>query len=157
EEGSIREISSGQQPKFIWGAPFPNIDPKDPQAGVKIGWNFFYQSYLLGDDENMVALTWVGHSGVDRELKTAVLQKFYDGQKPHRLPKENPMNFLFQQFVQVVYPADLQGTTNVTWRYRDTRRDLNWAYVPALRRVRQVSPTNRSDGFLGSDMSPDDG
>jgi len=29
--------------------------------------------------------------------------------------------------------------------------------VPALRRVRAVSPTNRSDGFLGSDMSQDDG
>ena len=34
---------------------------------------------------------------------------------------------------------------------------VNWAYVPALRRVRAVSPTNRSDGFLGSDMSQDDG
>jgi uncharacterized protein DUF1329 len=30
-------------------------------------------------------------------------------------------------------------------------------YVPALRRVRAVSPANRSDGFLGSDMSQDDG
>jgi hypothetical protein len=29
--------------------------------------------------------------------------------------------------------------------------------VPALRRVRAVSPANRSDGFLGSDMSQDDG
>jgi hypothetical protein len=29
--------------------------------------------------------------------------------------------------------------------------------VPALRRVRQVSPANRSDGFLGSDLSQDDG
>jgi hypothetical protein len=32
-----------------------------------------------------------------------------------------------------------------------------WTYVPALRRVRAVSPSNRSDGFLGSDMSQDDG
>jgi hypothetical protein len=29
--------------------------------------------------------------------------------------------------------------------------------VPALRRVRAISPANRSDGFLGSDMSQDDG
>ncbi|NJR44255.1 hypothetical protein HC761_02160 [bacterium] len=29
--------------------------------------------------------------------------------------------------------------------------------MPALRRVRAVSPANRSDGFLGSDMSQDDG
>jgi hypothetical protein len=55
-------------------------------------------------------------------------------------------------------PADLQGTTALTWRYRDPeQRDSNWVYVPALRRVRAVSPANRSDGFLGSDMSQDDG
>src|SRR2546427_645838 len=38
-----------------------------------------------------------------------------------------------------------------------TKRDMTWAYVPALRRVRAVSPANRSDGFLGSDTSQDDG
>ena len=34
-------------------------------------------------------------------------------------------------------PADLQGTASLTWRYRDPgKRDSQWAYVPALRRVR---------------------
>ena len=57
-----------------------------------------------------------------------------------------------------VSPADLNGTAALSWRYRDaSKRDSNWAYVPALRRVRAVSPANRSDGFLGSDMSQDDG
>jgi hypothetical protein len=37
------------------------------------------------------------------------------------------------------------------------KRDSSWSYVPALRRVRAVSPANRSDGFLGSDVSQDDG
>jgi hypothetical protein len=32
-----------------------------------------------------------------------------------------------------------------------------WTYVPGIRRTRQVSPLNRSDGFLGSDISLDDG
>jgi hypothetical protein len=32
-----------------------------------------------------------------------------------------------------------------------------WTYIPALRRIRAVSPANRSDGFLGSDISQDDG
>ena len=55
-------------------------------------------------------------------------------------------------------PADLQGTASLTWRYRDPgKRDSVWAYVPALRRVRAVSPANRSDGYLGSDISGDDG
>ena len=55
-------------------------------------------------------------------------------------------------------PADVNGTAALTWRYRDPdKRDSSWTYVPALRRVRAVSPANRSDGFLGSDMSQDDG
>ena len=55
-------------------------------------------------------------------------------------------------------PADLHGTAALTWRYRDAdKRDSTWTFVPALRRVRAVSPANRSDGFLGSDMSQDDG
>src|SRR3990172_9519062 len=36
-------------------------------------------------------------------------------------------------------------------------RDSVWAFIPALRRVRAVSPANRSDGYLGSDISGDDG
>jgi len=60
--------------------------------------------------------------------------------------------------VIVVGPADLNGTAALTYRYRDTaKRDSTWAYVPAMRRVRATSPANRSDGFLGSDESPDDG
>jgi hypothetical protein len=52
----------------------------------------------------------------------------------------------------------LDGTASLTWRYRDpTKRDSVWAFVPALRRVRAVSPANRSDGYLGSDISGDDG
>src|SRR5262249_36536554 len=46
----------------------------------------------------------------------------------------------------------------LSYRFKDpAKRDLSWAYVPALRRVRAVSPANRSDGFLGSDQSQDDG
>src|SRR2546426_8460587 len=72
--------------------------------------------------------------------------------------KNNPQNFLYQQLVVVNGPNDLQGTGSLSWRYRDPqKRDSSWASVPALGRVRAVSPANRSDGFLGSDMSQDDG
>jgi hypothetical protein len=74
------------------------------------------------------------------------------------LPESNPDNFLYRNLALVVGPADLNGTSALTWRNRDgARRDSTWAYVPALRRVRATSPANRSDGFLGSDESPDDG
>lgn len=157
EEGSIRRADNGEEPTSIYGAPFPKVDPKDPQAATKLMWNYFYNYWTLGNNLTSVKLTWVSHGGADREAANTVYQKFWDGQKPHRTPSENPINLLYQQFVRTDAPADLDGINALNWRYRDTRRDSTWSYVPALRRVRQVTPTNRADGFLGSDISQDDG
>jgi hypothetical protein len=157
-EGQVVEVATGKQPPFIYGPPFPNIDPNDPQAGTKAVWNFFYQSYLLGNSRNFVNLDWVGTKGMERRMATDVYQKFFDGQPDKYRPAANPQNFLFQQLTTVTTPADLQGTVAMTHRFRDPKqRDAVWTYVPALRRVRAVSPANRSDGFLGSDMAQDDG
>jgi len=157
-EGQVVEVATGKQPAFIYGPPFPTIDPKDPQAGAKCVWNFFYQSYTLGNSRNFVNLDWVGTKGMERRMATDVYQKYWDGQPDSYRPKENPQNFLFQQLTTVTKPADLEGTVAMTHRFRDPKqRDQVWTYVPALRRARAVSPANRSDGFIGSDMAQDDG
>src|SRR5690606_5204586 len=39
ERGTIVERDTGRQPSYIVGLPFPEIDPVDPAAGVKIVWN----------------------------------------------------------------------------------------------------------------------
>jgi len=103
-------------------------------------------------------LNWVSRTGVERSAVQDVYFLYYDGQPRHYSPKANPQNFLFQFLALTTSPADLQGTAALGWRFKDpTKRDSSWAYVPALRRVRAVSPANRSDGFLGSDQSQDDG
>jgi hypothetical protein len=51
---------------------------------------------------------------------------------------------------------DVSGFSILSWRYRDKRADVTVAYVPAIRRVRRMSPANRSDSFLGSDFCVDD-
>jgi hypothetical protein len=156
-EGTVLEKSSGKQPPFIYGLPFPQIDPADPTAGIQVLWNFQYGYWSEGSSHNVTLLSWVGQSKVDREAVQDVYFLYYDGQgADYRLP--NPNNFSGQFVAVAKTPADLNGTAALTWRYRDSnKRDSNWAYVPALRRVRAVSPANRSDGFLGSDMSQDDG
>lgn len=156
-EGTVIDKSTGKQPPFVYGIPFPQVDPKDPNAGIKVLWNFEYSYWAEGNSHNVVLLNWVSPGRVDRESTQDVHFLFYDGQGPdYRLP--NPNNFSGQFIATATTPADLNGTAALTWRYRDSeKRDSNWAYVPALRRVRAVSPANRSDGFLGSDMSQDDG
>ena len=39
-DGTIVDKATGKQPPFVYGFPFPDIDANDPQAGVKILWNF---------------------------------------------------------------------------------------------------------------------
>ncbi len=158
QEGSIIDRATGNQPPYIYGTPFPNIDPADPTAGVKVVWNFFYNYYWNGNSHNVVDLAWVNPGGVDRKAGQDVFFKYYDGLPPDVRPSGNPLNLLSQFIAATTAPADLYGTTALDWRYRDSgKRDSVWAYVPALRRIRALSPANRSDGFLGSDMSQDDG
>jgi len=155
--GTVVDKASGKQPPLIYGLPFPTIDPQDPNAGIKVLWNFNYHYYNEGNSHNVTLLDWVSPTRVDREATEDVHFLYYDGQgSRYRLP--NPNNFSGQFIAVATSPVDLHGTAALTWRYRDSdKRDSNWVYVPALRRVRAVSPSNRSDGFLGSDMSQDDG
>ena len=158
EHRSPVDKATGKRPEYIQGLPFPDIRADDPDAGYKALWNMDYAYYTGGNSHNLTLLNWVSRSGIDRSSVQDVYFLYYDGQPRHYTPPKNPENFLFQFLAATASPADLQGTAALGYRYKDpTKRDLSWAYVPALRRVRAISPANRSDGFLGSDMSQDDG
>lgn len=156
-KGQVIEKSTGEQPIYIIGFPFPVIDPNDPNAASKILWNFYYRTWYFGNAKNQSQLNWVNPGGLERRADVEASFKYYDG-VPEAEREENPQNFSNQFLTVVESPSDVSGTASLTWRYRDPeKRDSTWAFVPALRRVRAVSPANRSDGFLGSDMSQDDG
>jgi len=150
--------ATGKRPDYITGLPFPDIREDDPESGFKAIWNLDYAYYTGGNSHNWTALNWVSRSGVDRAAVQDVYFIYYDGQPKHYSPEKNPDNLLYQLLAVSKTPADLNGTAALSYRYKDPgKRDASWAYVPALRRVRAVSPANRSDGFLGSDQSQDDG
>jgi len=147
-----------KQPEYLTGLPFPDIREDDPDGGYKVLWNLAYAYYTGGNSRNWTILNWLSRTGVQRAAVQDVYFLYYDGQPRQYTPKSNPENLLFQFLAVTATPADLQGTAALGYRFKDPgKRDLSWAYVPALRRVRAVSPANRSDGFLGSDQSQDDG
>jgi hypothetical protein len=157
-EGTIIDKATGKQPPYIIGFPFPTIDEKDPAAGVKILWNQFYRNWYFGNLQAESQLNWLSPSKLERRADAVANYCYYDGVPKDELPVANPDNFLFRSLSLVVAPTDVYGTAALGWRYRDPgKRDSTWAYVPAMRRVRATSPANRSDGFLGSDTSEDDG
>ncbi len=158
ENGAIIDKRTGKRPDYVHGFPFPRIDSQDQQVAIKILWNYFFGGWSLGNFHTTIQLNWLTPRGLDRSVIQEVYFLFYTGQPREYVPRSNP-NDLYAQFLSTtVFPADLQGTAALGWRYRDTdKRDSLWVYVSALRRVRAVSPANRSDGFMGSDMSQDDG
>jgi hypothetical protein len=158
DQGSIVDAATGQRPEYLFGLPFPAVTATDPDAGLKILWNHYLAWWNNGNLHNYAEVHWVSGQTVERTATQDVYYLYYQGQPRQYIPRNNPDDLLTQFLSTTVKPADLNGTTALAWRYRaPDKRDSVWTYVPALRRVRAVSPTNRSDGFLGSDLSQDDG
>jgi hypothetical protein len=157
DRGTIVDKANGKPVTGIYGLPF-RIEGHDPKAGVKVMWNAYYALWRVAATHDLLSIVWVGPKAKQREAVLESHLLFYEGVPATRLPKDNALNLAQQTKAVVTSPADLNGTASLAWRFRDAdKQDQAWTYVPALRRVRQVSPTNRSDGFLGSDLSQDDG
>jgi len=54
-------------------------------------------------------------------------------------------------------PRNVKGTGFLTYDYPDVKVDDDqWLYLPALRKVRRISASDRGDYFLGTDMTYED-
>jgi outer membrane lipoprotein-sorting protein len=53
-------------------------------------------------------------------------------------------------------PADVKGTSFMSWSYADGRDDDQWIYLPALKRTKRISSDSKADYFMGSDFTYDD-
>ena len=161
EAGTVVDKKTGERPPVITGWPFPEIDPDDPKAGTKVLWNYLYTLQWAGSFHTVSPLNWVDRSrGILRRIALDTHFKYYDGQPPEiqETIGDNPLGILSRTMAVVKQPSDLEGLVALNWRYREGEQsDQAWTYVPALRRVRSVNPANRADGFLGSDLSQDDG
>ena len=155
-DGVLIEKQTGKSPGFIVGMPFTKIDPSDPKAGEKMMHNKFYYSYTQGNIVVPFSGMWIGrNTGVERELQCDYLVYCMDGWNAAK-GQPNPDNIEAYSVIRVLAPFDIAGTNVLTYRYRDKRPDSTFTYVPAIRRVRRMSPANRSDAFVGSDFCVDD-
>jgi len=144
----------GKQTDFLYGEPFPEPDPSDPKAGVKVVWNFYYNQYKMSNFIRLFDVAWVGRKGFERKIDNHYLRLFYDGRPDD--PIKNPDNVVLKEIIAVVAPYDVAGIGALLWRRKGGLSDDLWAYAPALRRTRKVSPTNRSDAYVGSHFCNDD-
>ena len=151
---------------YVAGLPFPNIDPKDPQAALKIMWNYNYGFVTTDDvdlrnfdaDTGSIAdhgpLTVERHFLLDHFRRLFWTGRLYVDPKPE-MP--NPNGYRVQQgLYPILEPFDLKGVGALGNRYIDpTRPDDSWLYLPSLRRVRRLSAAQRSDALFGQDTDVD--
>ncbi len=154
EEGLLVSKKTGE-PEFIFGNPFPVLDPKDPKIAEEVMENFkFTMHYRMGGSQSSGIIKWVGTKGFERQIEAPEYLLYY-WNRP-RGPIPNPNKFLEQTIHYVAAPMDLRGTVTMTWLYIDDKVGTGFAYIPMLRRVRRISVAARSDPFAGSDMTVDD-
>lgn len=54
-------------------------------------------------------------------------------------------------------PADVKGTGFLSWNYDDESKDDDqWLYLPALKKVRRISSSDKADYFMGTDFTYND-
>ncbi|MBU1055785.1 MAG: DUF1329 domain-containing protein [Proteobacteria bacterium] len=141
---------TGKYPENIYGYPFPKIDLKDPKAGEKIIYNFNFQRYRFMGSREHIYISWIDKTGEERYVAGIDQRLYLNGRLPGQEVK-NPDKFLYLQFQNVMEPMSVKGTNTLAYVYMDKRNDSNYAYVPAIRRIRQTGSTTRSDPYMGSD------
>ncbi len=78
-----------------------------------------------------------------REQTARAFHKFYDDDK--------------RSVIFYTDPKNIEGTAFLTYDYASTDTDDDqWLYLPAMRKVRRISSSNRGDYFLGTDLTYDD-
>ena len=81
--------------------------------------------------------------GKERIRETKAYRKYYGKEKRTMLFYKKPTN--------------VKGTSFLTFDYPDsTVDDDQWLYLPALRKVRRISASDRGDYFLGTDFTYED-
>ncbi|MGV8073536.1 MAG: DUF1329 domain-containing protein [Syntrophobacteraceae bacterium] len=156
KDSLIVDAKTGGEPGFIKGIPFPQLDPKDPDLGLKYMYNRDYLRLCDGTVDVVGELLFITPNGFEREAKWYYYQYPFEGHPPTKdIP--NPDRLIRYNMYVFREPYDVAGTSLMTWRYRKGSMDMNFAYVPSIRRVRRLTPANRSDAILGSDICWDDG
>jgi len=147
---------TGALPDFVFGLPFPKIDPGDPKAGCKIAHNFNFAGLQGGGGGATFTLNGVDTNGQFRRIKAFIHSMGYQGRHGGKI-EDNPEQMQGQAVGAAIEPIDVEGVSTLTKRFWDWEsQDAIWAYVPSTRRARRVNAATRSDPVAGLDIFSDD-
>ena len=146
---------------YVAGAPFPNIDPNDAQAGAKWMWNHEQKTTYtdnVGCGWNLELVNSKGER--ERFFGSNFWRRMQWRGRLHMDPKpaiaHDPAMGYSEQWGPLHDPNDLRGAGVLNFRYQSPDvPDDSYMYLPELRKVRRLSMANRSDAFWGTDIDID--
>jgi hypothetical protein len=149
--GEAQIGADGHPMNYETGLPFPLLDPRDPQAGLKAAWNHRFRD---GGDTRQLWVTFTSRnsSGQDERTLNMYYAQLYGMHrvKPElNVPAWEQERILYKEYSESLAPADIAGGQRLTKRHcQDIFEDEEWAYDPRTRRVRkQVS--NLQEAAMG--------
>jgi hypothetical protein len=150
---------------YVAGLPFPLADENDPDAAVKMMFN--YENRIALDDldvRNFECDTGALHQDrgmwVEKHFEIGHFRRlYYVGRlyhEPiHTWPTPDGIRYR-EALYPLLEPFDLKGVGFTYNRYLDpARQDDSWLYYPLLRRVRRLSTAARSEALFGQDTDID--
>ena len=150
---------------YVAGLPFPLADENDPDAAVKL--MFDYENRIALDDLDVRNFECdTGSLAPDRSMLVEkhfelghFRRLYYVGRLYHE-PMPTWPNADGIRYREALYPLlepfDLKGVGFTYNRYIDpARQDDSWLYYPLLKRVRRLSTAARSEALFGQDTDID--
>ena len=163
--GAARLGPGGELLNHVVGLPFAEVDPRDPQAGQKVAWNYYWR--WRGDDFKAGGGTEIGQviryaiekDGSERRADF-VSYFLFPRNRVTLDPKPVIPGYEDKDSIQLridYYPRDSAGTAILEIRYTDPNRpDDLYLYIPTLRRIRRATTTQRCQTLAPSEFNLDD-
>jgi hypothetical protein len=149
--GQVSLGPDGRIQGYIAGLPFPLIDPADPQAGRKVGWNLRYRD-RADSLQSWGVTSLLDASGVVQRWTYSLYMRMYGMHRanPERNVEEWEQNgILYKDYSITLGPTDVEGAQSMGQRHNDdSAADERWIYDPKTRRTRKIV-YNPYDAFSG--------
>lgn len=140
------------------GAPFPDIDMNDADAAEKIMWNW-HLGQLVGDVSQAPFYSQLlvdGKSGIHAEPLLEFTRYSMKGRLTGDSTEVGDGSERGRQLLYFKAPSDMKGLGTYTIQHDSSKVNSVWAYIPAVRRVRQLSGGAWMDPIGSSDQLQDD-
>lgn len=121
----------------------------DIRTGMEAIWNI--HGLWWGQKSLDLQFDLMEFGSLTRWVSGSLLRVYASAEMAESQPKQ-----LWREKLSLSWPRRVQGLSWLTFRLFGEHDDLLWVYSPAIKKVRQLTGTNRFDGFMGPAVSLDD-